>query len=148
MQTHTYTSVYLWKIPEFPSDPGQHLTWTGTPSYINGAFLLGGGKPLSHTYTRQCAQHRATPSHAPTLQASVNVRPWETGFILERYGIFTPFVTVSLRHTHIHTCWVFQHYPMKGKPWLWCTTLLCMTQNNQNTSTFMLWETLSCRCKV
>ena len=101
-------------------------TRTGAPAYINGAFLFGGGKSHTHTYTR-CARehtHRATPSHTPTLQPSVNVKPWERGFILERDGIFTPSVTasLSLSHTHTHTGSSNTARPVKGKPWPWYAT--------------------------
>lgn len=79
-------------------------TWHRISS-INGPFLSDGGKPHTHTYTHSKHRHTLigqTPHVLPrSIQSSVNVSPWERGFILEWHGIFTPFITASLLHTHL-----------------------------------------------
>lgn len=82
----------------------------GVPTLMNGAFLLNRGKPHTHTCTHNALMHapRAVLSHHPTLQDSVNVRLWETGFILEQHDIFTPFITASVCLTYWHSnTWYF-----------------------------------------
>lgn len=80
-------------------------TGSAAPSYINGPFLSDGGKPHTQKYTHSKHRHTLigqTPHVLPrSILSSVNVRPWERGFILEWDGIFTPFITASLLHTHL-----------------------------------------------
>lgn len=157
-ETCKYTQLCTCGKSQFPSDPGPHLT-RGQEHQLTSMELFSWveGNLIhtyvdTHTYTHHewAHTHRATPSHTPTLQTSVNVRLWECGFILERYGIFTPFITPSHTntHTHTHIGSSYTAHPIKGKPWPRCSTSLCKTQNYQNTWTFMLWEILSCSCKV
>lgn len=149
VQTHTqlYTCG---KSQSFLLTLGTLDTGTGAPAYINRAFLLGGGKPHTQTaYTRTHSQgNPLTYSHAPALCKCQTVG--ERVYLGVAWYFYTFLYCLSLSHTHTHTRSGSSNtaHPMKGKPWPWCTTSLGITQKYQNTWTFMLWDILSCLCKV
>lgn len=122
-ETHTlktsYISIQTWKTRKHKQlcacGKSQNslltlsCTWHRNSSTIlhQWTFSLW-GRETSDTHRRtRSEQSRTLTVRAPHVlprssQSSVNVRPWERGFILECYGIFTPLVTASFLHTHTH----------------------------------------------
>lgn len=102
-ETHTHTQYTCGKS-HFPSNLGPHLT-QGQRNWLKSMELFFHAEGnLIHTAWREHTR-RAAPSNTPTLEPSVNVRPWGRGFILERCGIFTPSLLprTSAAHTEIHS---------------------------------------------
>lgn len=100
MQTHIHNCVPV-ENPRVSFWPWSTLdTGTEAPAYINGAFLLCGGKPHTHSVTRTHSQgNPLTYSHAPALCKCQTVGE---RVYLGAVWYFYTFVTASLSHTHIH----------------------------------------------
>lgn len=144
MSAHTHTltctTIQRWKIPDFPSDQVPVLTGDRSTWLYQWCFSLRWRETsLSHTRTHTNSMYRNTLtgqplSHTPTLQSSLNVRPWERGFILEQFSVFTPFITTSLWHTHRH---MLMLHP-EGQ------TLALVCAEHENTATLEhLWSDIS-----
>lgn len=130
--TQTHTRVYTCGKSQFPSDPGPHLTQRQKHQIISMELFSPVEGNLIHTAWWEHT-HRATPSLTPTLQPSVNVRPWERGFILERRGIFTPsLLPLSSTHTPTQTGSSNASHPVTDLGQ--CTASLCATWM------FLLWD--------
>lgn len=149
MQTHIHNCVPV-ENPRVSFWPRSTLdTGTEVPAYINGAFLLCGGKPHTHSVTRTHSQgNPLTYSHAPALCKCQTVGE---RVYLGAVWYFYTFVTASLSHTHTHTNtnWVFQHFPSnEGQNLALVRYHTVHNTRHQNTRTFMLWDVLSCLCNV